>query len=339
MTQETLVPIDTSNIPRSTETPIISVENLVKRYKKSTKNAVDQISFSVAPGALFALLGPNGSGKTTTISMLTTTLAPTSGTICIAGYDLATQASLIRRQIGIIFQKPSLDLNLTAEENIRLHATLYGLYPYRPLFRLMPKAYRAQVQELAQLLGIEESLFKPVKTFSGGMKRKLEIVRSLLHRPEVLFLDEPTTGLDPESRRELWDHLRQVRAESGTTIFLTTHYLEEAEGADNILIINRGQIVSAGSPQQIKTSLTQPMLFIDAHEREQLRAELHTKGIDFKEDGLFSIALENQQVHQLLKSIDTPLSVVQTHTPSLEDAYIHIIKQEYIEEQTEARTK
>ncbi|GHO59824.1 ABC transporter ATP-binding protein [Ktedonobacter robiniae] len=339
MTQETLVPIDTSHIPHSIETPIISVENLVKRYKKATKNAVDQISFSVAPGTLFALLGPNGSGKTTTISMLTTTLAPTSGTIHIAGYDLATQAHLIRSQIGIIFQKPSLDLNLTAEENIRLHATLYGLYPYRPLFRLMPKTYRAQVQELAHLLGIEESLFKPVKTFSGGMKRKLEIVRSLLHRPEVLFLDEPTTGLDPESRRELWDHLRQVRAESGTTIFLTTHYLEEAEGADNILIINRGQIVSAGSPQQIKTSLTQPMLFIDAHEREQLRVELHAKNIDFKEDGLFSIALENQQVHQLLKSIDTPLSMVQTHTPSLEDAYIHIIKQEYIEEQTEEHTK
>ncbi|GHO80618.1 ABC transporter ATP-binding protein [Ktedonobacter sp. SOSP1-85] len=339
MTQETLVPIDTGHIPHATETPIISVENLVKRYKKATKNAVDQISFSVAPGTLFALLGPNGSGKTTTISTLTTTLAPTSGTIRIAGYDLATQAHLIRSQIGIIFQKPSLDLNLTAEENIRLHATLYGLYPYRPLFRLMPKTYRAQVQELAHLLGIEESLFKPVKTFSGGMKRKLEIVRSLLHRPEVLFLDEPTTGLDPESRRELWDHLRQVRAESGTTIFLTTHYLEEAEGADNILIINRGQIVSAGSPQQIKTSLTQPMLFIDAHEREQLRVELRAKNIDFKEDGHFSIALENQQVHQLLKSIDTPLSMVQTHTPSLEDAYIHIIKQEYIEEQTEGHTK
>lgn len=339
MTQETLAPINTGHIPHSTETPIISVENLVKRYKKAAKNAVDQISFSVAPGTLFALLGPNGSGKTTTISMLTTTLALTSGTIRIAGYDLATQAHLIRSQIGIIFQKPSLDLNLTAEENIRLHATLYGLYPYRPLFRLMPKTYRAQVQELAHLLSIEESLFKPVKTFSGGMKRKLEIVRSLLHRPEILFLDEPTTGLDPESRRELWDHLRQVRAESGTTIFLTTHYLEEAEGADNILIINRGQIVSTGSPQQIKTSLTQPMLFIDAHEREQLRAELHTKNIDFKEDGLFSIALENQQVHQLLKSINTPLSMVQTHTPSLEDAYIHIIKQEYIEEQTEAHTK
>lgn len=312
--------------------PIITVENLVKRYKKAERNAVDGISFSVAPGALFALLGPNGSGKTTTISMLTTTLASTSGTVRIAGYDLDTQSHQIRRQIGIVFQKPSLDLNLTAEENVRLHATLYGLYPYRPTFRLMPRAYRAQVQELAELLGIEDVLFKPVKGFSGGMKRKLEIVRSLLHRPAVLFLDEPTTGLDPESRRGLWDHLRQVRAESGTTIFLTTHYLEEAEGADSVLIINRGQIVSAGTPLQIKTELTQPMLFIDAQDREQLRAELRQLDLDFEEDKLFSLTLQNRDIHQLLKKIMTPLSVVQTHTPTLEDAYLQIIKQEDQEE-------
>lgn len=327
MSQEVLTLPDDAVQPVSAP-PIITVENLVKRYKKAEKNAVDGISFAVAPGTLFALLGPNGSGKTTTISMLTTTLAPTSGTVRIAGYDLDTQSHQIRRQIGIVFQKPSLDLNLTAEENVRLHATLYGLYPYRPTFRLMPRAYRAQVQELAELLGIEEDLFKPVKGFSGGMKRKLEIVRSLLHRPAVLFLDEPTTGLDPESRRGLWDHLRQVRAESGTTIFLTTHYLEEAEGADNVLIINRGQIVSAGTPLQIKTELTQPMLFIDAQDREQLRAELREQNIDFKEDKLFSLMLENRDIHQLLKKIMTPLSVVQTHTPTLEDAYLQIIKQE-----------
>ncbi len=309
-------------------TPIITVEKLVKRYKKAEKNAVDGISFAVAPGTLFALLGPNGSGKTTTISMLTTTLASTSGSVRIAGYDLDTQSHQIRRQIGIVFQKPSLDLNLTAEENVRLHATLYGLYPYRPTFRWMPRAYRAQVQELAQLLGIEEELFKPVKGFSGGMKRKLEIVRSLLHRPAVLFLDEPTTGLDPESRRGLWDHLRRVRAESGTTIFLTTHYLEEAEGADSVLIINRGQVVSFGTPLQIKTELTQPMLFIDAQDRDQLRAELQQLGIIFKEDGMFSLALEKRDIHQLLKKIVTPLSVIQTHTPTLEDAYLQIIRQE-----------
>ncbi|QBD76978.1 ABC transporter ATP-binding protein [Ktedonosporobacter rubrisoli] len=310
------------------DVPIIAVENLVKRYKKAEKNAVDGISFTVPAGAFYALLGPNGAGKTTAISMLTTTLAPTSGTVSIAGYDLMTQADLVRRQLGIVFQKPSLDLNLTAEENVRLHATLYGLYPYRPLYRLMPSAYRAQVHALAELLGIEESLFKPVKTFSGGMKRKLEIVRSLLHRPAVLFLDEPTTGLDPESRRSLWDYLRQVRAESGTTIFLTTHYLEEAEGADGICILNHGRIVSTGTPQQIKAALLQPTLLIDAQDREQLRAELQQKGLPFEEGAGFSITIDKQDIHHLLKSLATPLSLIQTQAPTLEDVYIQIIKQD-----------
>lgn len=328
MSQEILTVSHTNSVQSAASAPIIMVEDLVKRYKKAETNAVDHISFAVAPGTLFALLGPNGSGKTTTISMLTTTLGLTSGQVHIAGYDLATQSSQVRRRIGIVFQKPSLDLNLTAEENIRLHATLYGIYPYRPTFRLMPAAYRKQVRSLAALMGIEESLFKPIKTLSGGMKRKLEIVRSLLHRPAVLFLDEPTTGLDAESRRELWSYLRQVRSESGTTIFLTTHYLEEAEGADNVLIINSGHIVSSGTPQQIKTNLTRPLLFIDAQDRDQLRAELRHMGLAFTEEPLFSLPIEDQNIHQLLKNITTPLSVVQTHTPSLEDAYLQIIKQD-----------
>lgn len=328
MSQELMaLPQDTAAQTPATA-PIISVENLVKRYKKAEKNAVDGISFSVERGAFFALLGPNGAGKTTAVAMLTTMLAPTSGSIQIAGYDLATQASQVRRQIGIVFQKPSLDLNLTAEENVRLHATLYGLYPYRPAYRLMPASYRAQVSSLAQLLGIEKSLFKSVKTFSGGMKRKLEIMRSLLHRPAVLFLDEPTTGLDPESRHSLWHYLRQVRAESGTTIFLTTHYLEEAEEADGVCIINHGQIVSSGTPQQIKADLVQSTLHIDAPNREELRTELQQKGISFEEGESFVIPLENQHVHSLLKSLSTPLTLVQTRTPSLEDVYLQIIAQD-----------
>lgn len=328
MIQETMTLPDTISSQVDSTAPIVAVENLVKRYKKATSNAVDNISFSLAPGTLFALLGPNGSGKTTTISMLTTMLAPTSGSVHIAGYDLATQAHEVRRKIGIVFQKPSLDLNLTAEENVRLHATLYGLYPYRPTYRMMSSAYRAQVRSLAELLGIEESLFKPVKTFSGGMKRKLEIVRSLLHRPAVLFLDEPTTGLDPESRHGLWDYLRQVRSESGTTIFLTTHYLEEAEEADNVCIINHGRIVSSGSPRRMKAELAPSTLLIDALDREQLRAELRQRGLPFEEGELFSLIIENHAVHPLLKTLATPLTVVQTHTPSLEEAYLKIIQQD-----------
>ena len=329
MSQNSLVLSEISHKQTVTTTPIITVDKLVKHYKKAEQNAVDEISFEVPSGTLFALLGPNGAGKTTTISILTTTLSSTSGTIQIAGYDLATQAHLVRRQIGIIFQRPSLDLNLTAEENIRLHATLYGLYPYRPAFRWMPRAYRTQVQEMAELLEIEKDLFKPVKTFSGGMKRKLEIVRSLLHRPAILFLDEPTTGLDPASRRSLWDHLRQVRTESGTTVFLTTHYLEEAEGADQVCIMNNGRIVSSGTPQQIKADLAPSTLTINAEDHDQLRTELQQLGQSFKEEESgFSLDIENEQVHQLLRRIQTPLNQVQTHALSLEDAYLHIIKQD-----------
>lgn len=328
MSQELMTLPMTNIIHTEPANPIITVENLVKRYKKADKNAVDNVSFSVAPGALFALLGPNGAGKTTTISILTTTLAHTSGTVRIAGYDMATQSLQVRRQIGIVFQRPSLDLNLTAEENVRLHAALYGLYPYRLAYRLMPQAYRTQVRDLAELLGIEKSLFKPIKTFSGGMKRKLEIVRSLLHRPAVLFLDEPTTGLDPESRRGLWDYLRQVRAESGTTIFLTTHYLEEAEKADNVCILNHGQVVSVGTPEQLKAELAQPTLLIDAEDRSALRVELQQRGISFEEGTYFSLKMESATLHQFLKSLSTPLSTIQTHAPSLEDVYLHIIKQD-----------
>src|SRR5512143_2803464 len=227
---------------------VVQVENLTKRYRGAKTCAVDGISFSVAAGEFFTLLGPNGAGKTTIISILTTTLSPTSGTAHIAGYDIQREAARVRQNIGIIFQQPSLDFNLTAEENVRFHAVLYGLYPFRPAFSMMPRAYKQQVSELASLLGLEQEMGKPVKKFSGGMRRKLEIIRSLLHRPGVLFLDEPTAGLDPISRRTLWDYLCQIRLERGTTIFLTTHYLDEAEEADQVCIINLGCIVAQGSP-------------------------------------------------------------------------------------------
>lgn len=305
--------------------PIIEVDDLTKRYKKATTNAVDGISFVVPAGQLFALLGPNGAGKTTTISILTTTLAPTSGTALIAGYDVSQQQSAVRQNIGIIFQKPSLDLNLTAEENVRFHAILYGLYPFRPAFSLMPRAYKQQITELATILGISEDIFKPIKTFSGGMKRKLEILRSLLHNPRVLFLDEPTVGLDPASRRNLWDYIRQVRAESGTTVFLTTHYLEEAEEADTICIINKGKIVSYGTPAEVKAELIEEYLLLDAANRDHLRTELSRLALPFTETPLFKVDLNGHNIHQLLKAIETPLTVVQTHTPTLEDAYLTIM--------------
>ena len=305
--------------------PIIEVRDLVKRYKGAEGNAVDGVSFDVAPGELFALLGPNGAGKTTTISILTTTLAPTGGTVRIGGHDLATEAAAVRREVGIIFQRPSLDLNLSAEENVRFHAVLYGLYPFRPAFRLMPAAYREQVRELATLLGIDRDMGKPVKTFSGGMRRKLEILRSLLHRPRVLFLDEPTVGLDPASRRALWDELTTARVEHGVTVFLTTHYLDEAEQADTICIIKGGRVVAQGSPDRLKAELLEAYLLIDATDRDRLRAELRRLDLSFEETPRFRVGLDGQSAHGLLKRIETPLTLVQTHAPSLEDAYLAIV--------------
>ncbi len=307
---------------------IIQVEELVKRYRGAKVNAVDGISFHVTRGDFFTLLGPNGAGKTTTISILTTTLTPTSGTARIAGHDISREAGTVRQTIGIIFQQPSLDFNLTAEENIRFHAVLYGLYPFRPTFASMPRAYRQQVTELASLLGLEQEMGQPVKKFSGGMRRKLEIIRSLLHRPEVLFLDEPTSGLDPVSRRTLWEYLHQVRGQHGTTIFLTTHYLEEAEQADEVCILNHGRIVAQGSPEQVKGQLVQTYLLIDSNQRDQLRSELRSMKVEFSETPLFKIDLKDRDIPGLIKAIQTPLSLVKTHDPSLEDAYLEIIQEE-----------
>ena len=306
---------------------MIQVQQLVKRYKKAERNAVDGISFDVEAGEFFALLGPNGAGKTTTISILTTTIAPTSGTATIDGLDIVREASAVRRKVGIIFQRPSLDKNLTGEENVRFHAVLYGVYPYAPSHRLMPAAYRRQVAELAAIVGIGDEIFAPIRTYSGGMSRKLEIVRSLIHRPRVLFLDEPTSGLDSPSRRALWSYLERVRRESNTTILLTTHYLEEAEQADRICIIDHGRVVSYGTPAAIKADLVEEFVLVDTADRDALRAELARLGLPYSGDGPFRIELDGRGTHAVLKSIDTPLNVVQTHMPTLEDAYLEIVGQ------------
>lgn len=231
---------------------IVEVRDLVKFYKKAKNPAVNKVSFYVEEGSFFSLLGPNGAGKTTAISILTTLLSKTSGEVTINGFDVENEPAKVRQAIGVIFQNPSLDLNLTAEENIRFHCNLYNLYSYRPTFKLMDNKYRKRVMELAKVLGIKEAIFNPVKTLSGGMKRKLEILRSLMHNPKILFLDEPTTGLDPVSRKNLWQYLKEIRSKTNTTIFLTTHYLEEAEGSDYVCIINEGKVVAKGTPTELK---------------------------------------------------------------------------------------
>ena len=307
--------------------PIIEVDHLTKRYKKSPTPAVDDISFDVRAGELFAFLGPNGAGKTTTISILTTTLAKTSGTVTINGHDLDKDAKAVRSSIGIIFQNPTIDLHLSAEENIRLHVALYGVYGYRPFYRLMPAEYRQRVERLAAIVGIEKDLFRPLRTYSGGMKRKLEIIRSLMHRPGILFLDEPTSGLDPVSRQSLWRYLRDVRNEDGTTVFLTTHYLEEAEEADRVCVVDHGRIAMIGTPDHMKRELLERSIVLDAVDRDALLAELGGLGIASTIDptGLVRVAYEGDTAQSIIARIRTPLSVLRVREPSLEDAYVELI--------------
>lgn len=309
----------------SQRTNIIEVKNLVKRYRKARENAVDGLSFDVAKGEFFALLGPNGAGKTTTISILTTILNKTKGQVTINGFDADEQASDVRRSVGIIFQKPSLDENLTAEENIRLHAMLYGMYPYRPLYNLMPDEYKKKVENLSKLLDIEKEINKPIKTFSGGMKRKIEIVRSLMHSPKVLFLDEPTSGLDPLSRKNLWNYLLEIKKREKITIFLTTHYLEEAEDADRICIIDKGKIVSLGTPNKIKKDLIKKKLIINAMNKKKLTSELHKMKVNFTDNGKIEIVITDGEAQKIISRLKTKLSYLDIHNPTLEEAYLEIV--------------
>jgi ABC-2 type transport system ATP-binding protein len=303
----------------------IEVNHLVKQYRRAKIRSVDDISFSVERGEFFAFLGPNGAGKTTTISILTTTLSKTSGEVLISGFDAQTEARRVREKIGIIFQKPSLDAQLTAEQNIRFHAALYGMCGYHASFALMPKAYRQKVLELAEIVGIQDVLFRPVKKLSGGMQRKLEIVRSLIHTPDVLFLDEATQGLDAVSRRSLWAYINQVRNRYGTTIFLTTHYIDEAENVDKVCIINRGKIAACQSPEALKQSLLRQELLIDAHNRAALASELNELGLRYTMNGHIAVPYRGS-AQELIAKIKTPLSVLKIHEPTLEDAYVEFLK-------------
>lgn len=311
----------------------IEVSNLVKRYNKASVNAVDNISFTVQEGEFFAFLGPNGAGKTTAISMLTTTLAKTSGTIKVAGFDVDHESAKVRQKIGIIFQNPSLDKNLTAEENIRFHAVLYGLYPFSPLYSWMPQEYQRKVKDLLEIIGLnEDALRQPVKNFSGGMKRKLEIVRSLIHNPRVLFLDEPTTGLDPASRKSLWQYILEVRKREGTTIFLTTHYLDEAEDADRVMVVNQGKIIADGTPRQLKQSLTRNFIKVTPKTLSKFVNELKTLKVEHTVEGIhvvIPVKSSGEEVHQLLKKITSELVDIDIHAPSLNDAYIELISNKH----------
>lgn len=223
---------------------MISVSHLVKKFRELT--AIDDVSFEVQPGQIFAFLGPNGAGKSTTIKMLTTLLNPTSGEMLLDGKNPQRDQNEVRKSFGIVFQDPSLDDELTALENMELHGVLYHV----------PKTLRrTRIEEMLKFVELWDRKDSLVKEFSGGMKRRLEIARGLLHHPKVLFLDEPTLGLDPQTRNHIWQFIEKLNKEEGMTIFFTTHYMEEAERvADHVAIIDHGKIVGQGTPQELKES-------------------------------------------------------------------------------------
>jgi len=221
---------------------IIDIQNLTKKFRDFT--AVNDISFKVKSGEIFAFLGPNGAGKTTTIKMLTTLLIPTSGNILINGYDPLRDKNNARQSFGIVFQDPSLDDELTVYENMVYHGVLY---------KVPDNILKQRIEEMLKFVELWERKNALVKTFSGGMKRRLEIARGLLHHPKIFFLDEPTLGLDPQTRNHIWEYIKKLNKEEGTTIFFTTHYMEEAEKAsDRIAIIDNGKIVAQGTAEELK---------------------------------------------------------------------------------------
>ncbi len=304
---------------------IIRVENLIKKYKTSVVNAVDDISFNVEAGEFFSMLGPNGAGKTTTLSILNSTLNPTSGKVFLSNHDMYTDSQKVREKIGVIFQSPSLDANLTAEENIRFHSVLYGYIPFSITYYSLPNKYKKRVGELSRLMGLEKDLNTPINQFSGGMKRKLELIIGLVHNPKILFLDEPTIGLDPLARKNLWDYLLEVKKKGDTTIFLTTHYIEEAEESDHVMIINKGKIVSFGTPEQLKNDLIEEFVIISSLNNEFLRQELISLHLKYEGDGPFKVYIEENKLQFLFQKLKSKLSFIRVNNPTLEQVYLKII--------------
>jgi ABC-2 type transport system ATP-binding protein len=294
---------------------IIDVHELCRTFGPIT--AVDGVSFTVGAGEIFGFLGPNGAGKSTTIKILATLLPPTSGRAVLAGFDVATEPDKVRQSIGLVFQDPSLDVRLTADENLWFHAMLYHV----------PRAeFRARADQVLRMVDLVDRRTSKVMTFSGGMKRRLEIARGLLHHPKVLFLDEPTLGLDVQTRNAIWAHVRRLRDEVGTTVFMTTHYMDEAENCDRIAIIDHGKIQAIDTPLALKRQIGGDTIIVTGD--DGLPADLGAKyGVEVRVTGgqsHFQVASGAEFVPRLIADFGGRIKAVSVKQPSLEDVFLKL---------------
>lgn len=296
---------------------IIEVEKLSKRFKNLV--AVDDISFAVKKGEIFGFLGPNGAGKSTTIGMLATLIKPTGGSARIAGFDIAASRNDIRQSIGLVFQDPSLDDKLTAEENLRFHAKLYNV---------AKKDYQARMKEVLELVDLWDRKDDIVKIFSGGMKRRLEIARGFIHYPQVLFLDEPTIGLDPQTRAHLWSYVLKLKRDRGMTIFMTTHYMEEAEYCDRISIIDHGKIAALDTPANLKSMIGGDIITMESPNADGLKNELEKRyGLTAKtKDKIIQIEVKegDKFLPKLFNELDAKISSIHLRKPTLDDVFLSL---------------
>lgn len=297
--------------------PIIRVENLVKKFGNIT--AVDDVSFDVEEGTIFGFLGPNGAGKTTTINILCALLSPTSGRAFINGHDCVKEAASVRKSIGIVFQDTTLDKDLTAEENLLFHAYLYNVERSERQKRV------DDVLRFVDLFSRKDDL---VKKFSGGMKRRLEVARGLIHRPKVLFLDEPTLGLDPQSRTNLWEFITELPKRHNVTIFMTTHYMEEAEVCDNIAIIDNGKIIARGSPEELKKIIGGDVIYLKTKDNIKARDEIkQVLDIDasMKNGELFiSTTKGDACIPEIIRTLGDSVLSVRLQRPTLNDVFLKL---------------
>jgi ABC-2 type transport system ATP-binding protein len=317
------------------ETPIINVQDLIKRF--GPIEAVRGVTFSVAAGEIFGFLGPNGAGKTTTIKVLATLLRPTSGRASLAGYDVVTRPGDVRRSMGIVFQDPSLDNRLTAEQNLRFHAMLYGVPPAEVEPRLRAVLEMVELGERRRAL---------VATYSGGMKRRLEIARGLLHKPRVLFLDEPTLGLDLQTRNHIWEYVVDLRRREGVTVFMTTHYIEESEHCDRIAIIDGGRIVALDTPDALRRQVGGDVITITSPDAAALAREIEARfGAGARAaDGRVVVELERgaEFVPRVAAAFPSLVTAVAVKQPTLDDVFLkltgHAIRDESASATDQLRT-